>query len=367
LWAQLKLDEFWRCRLPDSREDTSWYHVLMVLCAYRLIDPGSEWRLHREWYERSAMADLLGEDTVLAKVPPYRCLDQLLEHKQALFEFLKGRWQDLFGAKFELLLYDLTSTYFESNPPFAEGTLRRFGYSRDHRPDCVQVVIALIVTPEGFPLAYEVLAGNTRDNTTLPAFLEAIEARYGKAERCWCMDRGIPTEEHLEQMRARGAFYLVGTPKGRLSRLEKQLAQCPWQRARPEVQVKLLPQEGELYVFVQSASRIDKERAIRRKKLKRLWRRLAELQRQQPSYETLLMKLGAARKEAGRVASLVHLSLPQPPAKNAPSQRVRFEFALDKKRLRTVRRREGRYLGCRNSASFEPCRIPGFWYLVGRC
>jgi hypothetical protein len=357
LWAQLKLDEFWRCRLPDSREDTSWYHVLMVLCAYRLIDPGSEWRLHREWYERSAMADLLGEDTVLAKDPPYRCLDQLLEHKQALFEFLKGRWQDLFGAKFELLLYDLTSTYFESNPPFAEGTLRRFGYSRDHRPDCVQVVIALIVTPEGFPLAYEVLAGNTRDNTTLPAFLEAIEARYGKAERCWCMDRGIPTEEHLEQMRARGAFYLVGTPKGRLSRLEKQLAQCPWQRARPEVQVKLLPQEGELYVFVQSASRIDKERAIRRKKLKRLWRRLAELQRQQPSYETLLMKLGAARKEAGRVASLVHLSLPQPPAKNAPSQRVRFEFALDKKRLRTVRRREGRYLLRSNLTATDPAKL----------
>jgi len=331
--------------------------VLMVLCAYRLIDPGSEWRLHREWYGRSAMADLLGEETALAKDPPYRCLDRLLEHKQALFGFLKGRWQDLFGVKYELLLYDLTSTYFESDPPFGEGALRRFGYSRDHRPDCVQVVIALIVTPEGFPLAYEVLAGNTRDNTTLPAFLEAIEARYGKAARTWCMDRGIPTEEHLEQMRARGAFYLVGTPKGRLSRLEKQLVQCPWQQARPEVQVKLLPQEGELYVFVESAPRIDKERAIRRKKLKRLWRRLAELQRQQPTYETLLMKLGAARKEAGRVASLVRLSLPQPPAKNAPSQRVSFEFALDQARLRAVRRREGRYLLRSNLTTTDPAKL----------
>ncbi len=358
LWAQLKLDEFWWQRLPDSRQGTSWYHVLMVLSAYRLIDPGSEWRLHREWYERSAMADLLGEDTALAKDPPYRCLDKLLEHKEALFGFLKGRWQDLFGVKFEVLLYDLTSTYFESDPPFAEGhKLRRFGYSRDHRPDCVQVVIALIVTPEGFPLAYEVLAGNTRDNTTLPAFLQAIEARYGKAERIWCMDRGIPTEEHLEQMRARGAFYLVGTPKGRLTRLEQQLSQCPWQQARPEVQVKLVPQEGELYVFVQSASRIHKERAIRRKKLKRLWKRLKELQRQRPTYETLLMKLGAAQKQAGRVASLVRLSLPEPPAKNAPSQRVSFEFALDKARLRTVRRREGRYLLRSNLTATDPAKL----------
>ncbi len=171
------------------------------------------------------------------------------------------------------------------------------------------------------------------------------------------MDRGVPTEEHLEQMRARGAFYLVGTPKGRLSRLEQRLAQCPWQQARPEVQVKLLPQEGELYVFVESASRIDKERAIRRKKLKRLWRRLAELRRQQPSYETLLMKLGAARKEAGRVASLVRLSLPQPPAKNAPSQRVSFDFALDKVRLRTVRRREGRYLLRSNLSATDPAKL----------
>jgi transposase len=357
LWAQLKLDEFWRQRLPDSREDTSWYHVLMVSCAYRLIDPGSEWRLHREWYERSAMADLLGEDTVLAKDPPYRCLDRLLEHKQALFGFLKQRWQDLFGVKFEVLLYDLTSTYFESDPPFAEGKLRRFGYSRDHRPDCVQVVIALIVTPEGFPLGYEVLAGNTRDNTTLPAFLEAIEARYGKAERIWCMDRGIPTEEHLEQMRARGALYLVGTPKGRLTRLEQQLSQCPWQQARPEVQVKLLTQPGELYIFIRSAARIDKERAIRRKKLKRLWRRLKELQRQRPRYQTLLMKLGAAQKQVGRVASLVRLSLPEPPAKDAPSQRVSFEFDLDKERLRTVCRREGRYLLRSNLSATDPAKL----------
>jgi hypothetical protein len=335
----------------------------MVLSTYyRLIDPGSEWRLHRHWYERSAMADLLGEDAALAaKDTLYRCLDRLLKHKEALFGFLKGRWQDLFGVKFEVLLYDLTSTYFESDPPFPEGDKRRFGYSRDHRPDCVQVVIALIVTPEGFPLAYEVLTGNTHDNTTLPAFLQAIEARYGKAERIWVMDRGIPTEEQLEQMRARGAFYLVGTPKGRLSKLEQQLSGRPWQQARPAVQVKLLPQQGELYVFVQSGSRIDKERAIRRKKLERLWARLKELQHQKPAYETLLMKLGAAKKEAGRVASLVRLSLPEPPAKNAPSQRVSFEFVLDKARLRRMRRREGRYLLRSNLTATDPAKLWEFY------
>jgi len=362
LWGQLKLDEFWRERLADSREGTSWYHVLMVLSAYRLIDPGSEWRLHRQWYEQSAMGDLLGEDAGLAaKDTLYRCLDKLLEHKEALFGFLKGRWQDLFGVKFEVLLYDLTSTYMESDPPFPEGDKRRFGYSRDHRPDCVQVVIALIVTPEGFPLAYEVLAGNTRDNSTLPAFLERIEARYGKAERIWVMDRGIPTEEQLAQMRARGAFYLVGTPKGRLTRLEQQLSERPWQQARPEVQVKLLAQQGELYVFVQSASRIDKERAMRRRKLKWLCARLKELQRQQPTYETLLMKLGAAQKEVGRAASLVRLSLPGPPAKNAPSQRVSFSFTLDKARLRTVRRREGRYLLRSNLTGTDPAKLWEFY------
>lgn len=362
LWEQLKLDEFWRERLADSREGTSWYHVLMVLSAYRLIDPGSEWRLHRQWYEQSAMGDLLGEDAALAaKDTLYRCLDKLLEHKEALFGFLKGRWQDLFGVKYEVLLYDLTSTYFESDPPFPDGDKRRFGYSRDHRPDCVQVVIALIVTPEGFPLAYEVLAGNTRDNRTLPAFLQTIEARYGKAERIWVMDRGIPTEEQLEQMRARGAFYLVGTPKGRLSRLEQELSERPWQQARPEVQVKLLPQEGELYVFVQSASRISKERAIRRKKLKWLWARLKELQRQKPTYETLLMKLGAAQKEVGRFASLVRLSLPEPPARSALSQRVSFGFALDKERLRLVRRREGRYLLRSNLTATDPAKLWEFY------
>jgi transposase len=362
LWEQVKLDEFWGERLTDSREGTSWYHVLMLLTAYRLIDPGSEWRLHREWFERSAMGDLLGEDARIAeKDTLYRCLDKLLEHKAALFQFLKCRWQDLFGVKFDVLLYDLTSVYFESDPPFAEGDKRRYGYSRDHRPDCVQVVIALIVTPEGLPLTYEVMAGNTADCTTLPGFLDRVETLYGQAQRVWVMDRGIPTEAHLAEMRRRGAHYLVGTPKGRLSKLERELTARSWQQARPEVKVKLLPQEEELYVFVQSEPRIDKERAMRRKKLKWLLARLKDLQRQEPTYEQLLMKIGAAQKQVGRIASLVRLELPEVPPKNARSRRVSFAFRLDRKQLRIVRRREGRYLLRSNLSSTDPAQLWQFY------
>ncbi len=243
-------------------------HVLQTLVIYRLIDPGSEWRLHREWFKNSAMADLLGEDFSLAqKDNLYRCLDKLLVHREALFQHLRGRWEDLFGVKFEVLLYDLTSTYFESDPPFPEGDKRRYGYSRDKRSDCVQVVIALIVTPEGFPLAYEVMAGNTSDRTTLRGFLERIEELYGKAERVWVMDRGIPTEEVLAEMRRSDPpiHYLVGTPKGRLSQYEAALLERPWQVVREGVQVKLLPQKGELYVLAQSHDRVNKERAMRRR------------------------------------------------------------------------------------------------------
>jgi len=362
VWEELQMDRFWQARLADSREGTSWYHVLTVLTAYRLIDPGSEWRLHRQWYERSAMGDLLGEDFgVAAKDTLYRCLDKLLEHKGSLFTFLTERWKDMFGAKYDVLLYDLTSTYFESNPPFPEDDKRRYGHSRDHRTDCVQVVIALIVTTEGFPLAYEVMPGNTSDKTTLPGFLDKIEAGYGKARRIWVMDRGIPTEEHLEGMKQRGALYLVGTPKGRLSKLEKYLVERPWQEARPNVQVKLLSQDGDLYVWVQSQARVSKERSMRLRRLKQLWKRLKDLKRQRPAYETLLLKMGAAKKDAGRAWSLVDVELPEPPPKSQRKQRVDFAFVLNKKKLRTVRRREGRYLLRTNLTETDPVQLWEFY------
>jgi hypothetical protein len=280
LYEQLALDRFWAARLPDSREGTCWSHILETLVCYRLIDPGSEWRLHWLWFEQSAMGDLLGEDFALVeKNALYRCLDKLVEHKPALFTHLCRRWQDLFGARFDVLLYDLTSTYFESDPPSDDSDKRRHGYSRDKRSDCVQVVIALIVTPDGFPLAYEVLPGNTSDKTTLRAFLSKIEAQYGKAQRIWLMDRGIPTEEVLAEMRQSDppVAYLVGTPKGRLSKLEKSLVGLPWQEVRPGVEVKLLAEDDDLYVLAQSRARIDKERAMRKRQLKWLWARLAKL------------------------------------------------------------------------------------------
>ena len=367
IWEQLKLEAFWRERLPASREHTSWYQILLVLCAYRWIDPGSEWRLHREWYAGSAMGDLLNADFALAaKDNLYRCLDKLVAHKAALFSFLQERWKDLFGIRYEVLLYDLTSTYFESNPPFAEGDKRQFGYSRDKRSDCVQVVIALVVTPEGFPMAYEVLSGNTSDKTTLKDFLERIQKQYGKARRVWVMDRGIPTDEVLEEMRQQTdppLQYVVGTPKGRLGKLEAQLVKLSWQQARPSVQVKLLSQEEELFVLVQSQARVSKERAMRRRKLKQLWTRLKALREQRPSYETLLMKLGAAKAEAGRVGSLVEVTLPEAPrSKKARQQRVSgLEFRLQKKKLREVLKREGRYLLRTNLKETDPAKVWEFY------
>jgi hypothetical protein len=217
LWEALELDRFWRARLPESRKGTRWDQVLFVLVAYRLLSPGSEWRLYRHWFEHSALRDLLGADDGLADIHTlYACHDKLLEHKTAVFDHLVQRWRDLFNVEFDVLLYDLTSTYFEANPPFAEDDKRRFGYSRDKRPDCVQVVIALVVTPEGLPLAYEVLPGNTADKTTLRDFLDRIERQYGKARRIWVMDRGIPTEETLAQMRAADppVHYLVEAGEG---------------------------------------------------------------------------------------------------------------------------------------------------------
>jgi hypothetical protein len=352
LWEELQLARFWRARLPASRKGTRWDQVLLVLVAYRLIAPGAEWRLHREWYGRSAMADLLGADATLVDSHTlYRCHDRLLEHKQALFDHLVGRWRDLFNVCFDVLLYDLTSTYFEANPPFPEDDKRRFGYSRDHRPDCVQVIIALVVTPDGLPLAYEVMAGNTADSTTLRDFLDRIERQYGKARRIWVMDRGIPTEAVLEVMRQADppVSYVVGTPKGRLTRLEQQLLARPWHEARPGVQVKLLPQDDELYVFAQSADRVAKERAMRRRQLKWLWPRLKQLSAMRLSREELLMKLGAARQKTPTAWRLVTIEV------SATS--AMFSYRLDRNKLRIARRREGRYLLRTNLTEHDPAKL----------
>jgi len=350
LWRDLQLDRFWAERLPASRKRTRWDHVLQVLATYRLIEPGSEWRLHREWFGNSAMADLLGSDFGLAEAHKlYACHNLLLAHKDALFSHLTQRWRDLFNADFDVLLYDLTSTYFEVNAAdLPEGTKRRHGYSRDKRPDCPQLVIALVVTPEGLPLAYEVLPGNTADSKTLRLFLSKIETQYGKARRVWVMDRGVPTEAVLAEMRASDppVQYLVGTPKGRLNRLEKHLIEKPWRKAREGVEVKLLAQDEELYVFAQSADRVAKERAMRRRQLKWLWARLGKLAAMNVSYEEKLMKLGAARSKAPTAWRLVDVSLDK--------QSAALSYSLNRGKLRIARRREGRYLLRTNLTDQDP-------------
>jgi len=341
LWDALGLDNFWEPRMPASRKGTSWLDVLKVLCANRLLEPSSEWRVHREWFGRSAMADLLGCGAeVSAKDTLYRGLDKALPHKEALFQFLRERWADMFNASFDVLLYDLTSTYFESDPPFPEGDKRRHGYSRDHRPDCVQVVVALVVTPEGFPVAYEVMPGNTADCTTLRSFLDKIEGLYGKARRIWLMDRGIPTEATLEELRSRGGMYVVGTPKGRLTKLEEALAEKPWQQVRKSVRVKLLPAEKEVMVFVESGDRVCKERSMRRRRMKKLLKRLATLAAKPIAYEiapkdrsrpgrgwprcTLYRDLIALTSQERRLQNTRHLLVsyrPGHPAQRAPPRR----------------------------------------------
>jgi hypothetical protein len=353
LYQQLQLDAFWSCHLPASRKRRDWQKILQTLVCYRLIDPGSEWRLHRQWFEHSAMADLLEADFALAaKNGLYGCLDKILPHKQALFSHLRQRWQDLFGARFDVLLYDLTSTYFESPPPDDENDKRRYGYSRDKRSDCVQVVIALIVTPDGFPLAYEVLPGNS---TTLRGFLQKIEEQYGKAERIWVMDRGIPTEAVLAEMRQADppVHYLVGTPKGRLSRLERALLGKPWTNVREGVDVKLLPQEQETYVFAQSHARIHKERAMRQRKLRWLWIRLTQIADMKLTGKELLMRLGAARSKAPAAWRLLDIDI--------PDSGTAFTFKLNRSKLRAVRRREGRYLLRTNLNGRDPADLWRFY------
>jgi hypothetical protein len=353
LWRELELDRFWADRLPPSRKGTQWDQVLQVLVSYRLIAPGSEWKLHRDWFGKSAMADLLEADFGLAEAHKlYACHDLLLQHKADLFSHLTARWRDLFNANFDVLLYDLTSTYFEINASnVAEGDKRRHGYSRDKRADCPQVVIALVVTPDGLPLAYEVLPGNTADCKTLRMFLARIEQQYGRARRVWVMDRGIPTEAVLAEMRGSDppVQYLVGTPKGRLSRLEKQLLAKPWQEARAGVQVKLLAEDDELYVYAESVDRVSKERAMRKRQLKWLWKRLRELAAMEIPREEMLMKLGAARARAPTAWRLVDIEMDK-----ASSM---FIYTLNRQKLRRIRRREGRYLLRTNLTENDPALL----------
>ena len=345
LWDELQLDQFWRERLDHGKEEVPWAKVLELLTVHRLLAPGSEWRLHRQWFLQSAMDQLLEEDfAVAAKNRLYECLDKVGAHRAALFTHLQARWRDLFGAQYDLLLYDLTSTYFEGQ--MAQAPKAKHGYSRDQRSDCKQVVLAVVMTSEGFPLAYEVMPGNTSDKTTLKKFIQGIQGQYGKAERIWVMDRGIPTEATLQEMRASDppVSYLVGTPRARWKQFEKELAPVPWEKIRDSIQVKLFWHEGEVYVLAKSQGRQAKEVAMRRRKLAKLLRSLRALRKERKNplkRDTLLQKLGAAHKAAGWAWSFVKITVPKV---NQEVRRQTFGFELLKDKLEAAELRDGHYL-----------------------
>lgn len=352
LWRQLELDRFWAEKLESNREDIPWHQVLQLLVVNRLIDPGSEFRLHRLWFQQSAMGELLGtEDSVAGKDRLYRCLDRLLPHKEELFLFLRRRWHEMFNARFDILLYDLTSTYLEGQAEDISKAKR--GYSRDGRPDCLQLVIALVVTPDGFPLAYEVMDGNRSDKTTLREFLGKIESMYGKADRVWVMDRGIPTEAVLEEMRAAKSkvYYLVGTPRGKMRKMEQNWLDLPWRKVRDSVEVKLAAEDGELYVLAKSEGRQAKEIAMRRKKLARLLRKLRAMRQSCPSRDQLLLRIGSAKSAAGRAFGFVEIELP---AARQPVTRESFRFRVRKDKLREAEMRDGHYLLRSNLVDEDP-------------
>ena len=352
LWRQLQLDRFWAEKLPEGRENVAWAQVLELLVVNRLIDPGSEFRVHRQWFDQSAMDVLLGQDLAVAeKDRLYRCLDRILAHKPALFVHLQQRWKDLFHTEFDLLLYDLTSTYVEGEAE--QNPKARYGYSRDGRPDCKQVVIALVMTPTGLPLAYEVMNGNTSDKTTLRNFLDKIESLYGKARRVWLMDRGIPTEAILREMRSarQETFYLVGTSRAKVKQYEQKWLELPWQKVRGSVEVKLFAHDGELYVLAKSEGRQAKEIAMRRKKVARLLRKLRAMRRSCPARDQLLMRVGAAKTDAGRAFGFVKINLPKT---GQAVTRETFTFQLDKAKLKESEWRDGHYLLRTNLVAEDP-------------
>jgi len=350
LWQKLGLDEFWSDRLDSLRSDISWAKVLKLLVVNRLIHPGSEFYIHRQWFDKTAMDELLSTDyRIASKDRLYRCLDRILEHKEDLCKHLKSKWEDMFGIEFDVLLYDLTSTYFEGlceqNPK------ARFGYSRDKRSDCRQVVIALIVTPEGFPLGYEVLPGNTLDKTTLRFFLKKIESMYGKARRVWVMDRGIPTEEVLAQMRDENIQYLVGTPRAMLNKLEYKLVELDWKQANDNVVVKLLAQDNELYVLAKSKDRRAKERAIRKYKLRKYLQGLARLRKNCRNRDKLLERLGALKQQAGKSVKCVDLIIPAQGSRVTPEN---FSYSLNRDTYKKMILRDGMYLLRTNLTETNP-------------
>jgi transposase len=357
LWNMLELDRFWADRLEGLRGEVPWAKVAELLAVNRLCDPGSELNVHEKWYPKTGMGLLLDcDDTVAEKDRLYRCLDRLVKHKDELEIHLKRKWGELFQADFEVLLYDLTSTYFEGL--MEEVPKAKRGYSRDHRPDCKQLVIALIVSPEGFPLSYEIFDGNTRDVQSLEQMMNQVEARYGKSRRTWVFDRGVVSEDNLEKLRARGGAYVVGTPRSKLKDFEAELLKHDWKQVRGEVEVKLRPgTDGDLYVIARSAKRRAKENAMRRNPMRKLYDSLKALAASVQKghirqYDVLLQRLGRLQERHVQVFGFVDISHTR---KN--DEVGTFKFQLKPAALKKAYRHDGVYMLRTNLAEKDPAKV----------
>ena len=351
LWEELGLDKFWFAALGDRRGAVEWSKVMELLAVNRLCAPGSELSVHERWFARTAMDFLLGcDEAVAGKDRLYRALDKALEHRDALMGHLQERWSDLFGAEGQILLYDLTSTYFEGEAAGVPAAAR--GYSRDHRPDTLQVIVALVVTAEGLPVAYEVFDGDTADVSTLEEIVSKIESKYGMKGRVWVFDRGVVSEDNLQELRERGAYYLVGTPRRKLADFERELLTGNWQEiaGNPGVRVQLLSRGTETFVLARSLQRARKESAMLRNQLVRLHRSLGALSR--VVARGGLKDPGKIERRLGRLEERYPQGWSMLSA--VEHRRGQLLWSWNKARLRGAKLRQGAYLLRTNLDPMDP-------------
>ncbi len=344
LWRQLALDRFFEEAVDGDPADVPWSRVAALLAINRLCAPGSELAVEERWYPSTALDDLLEiEEGKINDTRLYRCLDRILPHKTKLERHLKERYGELFGAEFDVLLYDLTSSYVEGAAE--KNPMMRRGYSRDHRPDCQQMVIALIVNSEGFPFSYETFDGNRADVSTMETILRMVERKYGKARRIWVMDRGIVSEENLKAIRSRGGQYLVGTPRSQMKQFEAELLKDDWTRVRPEVEVKQVgvPQGEETYILCRTTGRKEKEKAIRKRFSTRMELALQGLQKtiaagRLKDRNKMERRLGKIQARHSQVNDLFEVALQDTP----DGVRLVWEIKKERKTWRDLR--EGAYM-----------------------
>lgn len=352
LWRRLGLDGFWNAVMVEGREEISWATMACVLTLARFCAPSSELQIAQSWYEKTALDDLLGvggekvNDDRL-----YRGLDAMLARREGLFAHLQKTYGEMFGTTFDILLYDVTSTYFEGTGE--RNAQARWGYSRDGRPDCVQVCIGLVVTPEGLPLAYEVFDGNRTDVTTFEEIIEMMEKKYGQARRTWVVDRGMVDEEQLEKLRQRGTTYLVGTAKAQLRKFERELTEKNWIEIRPGVEVKLCSAPDgteETYILCRSALRGEKERAIRQRFRQRLEGALQKLHDSAQSGRlrsrvVAERRVGRLLERYSRAAKLFDVEISeQPDPDKARRKRLQVAFTVHEDRAQFSDLSDGCYL-----------------------